>query len=58
MLDEAFEQTKKDESNWPPLPHPDPLSLYKDFHGRILKKAHNLVCGSCGCIYHDHDEIM
>jgi hypothetical protein len=34
------------------------LSLYKDFHGRILKKADNLVCGNCGCIYHDHDEIM
>lgn len=35
---------------WPPSEFPDAKGLYADFYEDIHKLAHNIVCGSCGCI--------
>ena len=32
-------------------------ALYSHFYDEIIKVARNLVCGSCGCIYHDSSHL-
>ena len=51
-LDTRFADLEVTEHEWPtPLPNVKPI--YKTFVDRTQELAHNFVCASCGCIFHD-----
>ena len=53
LLDDEFQQTLRNEAEWPPSMPDDPRELYKDFYHRITDVSQNIICGSCGIIEHD-----
>ena len=55
-LETNFSELEKGESKWPPSELPDPKGLCIDFYEDIHKLAHNIVCGSCGCIGHNEKQ--
>jgi len=55
-LDAQFAGLKVTEHEWP-TPLPDVKPIYKTFVDRTQELAHNFVCASCGCIFHDIAEL-
>ena len=55
-LDTEFCDLQIREQLWP-TPLPDVKPMYKNCVTKIHPLAHNIVCASCGCIYHDISEF-
>jgi hypothetical protein len=55
-LDAQFAGLEVTEHEWP-TPLPDVKPIYKTFVDRTQELAHNFVCASCGCIFHDITEL-
>ena len=55
-LDCDFTKLQECQQNWPPiLPHPK--DLYTNFYQIIKTITNNIICGSCGCVYHSISDI-
>jgi hypothetical protein len=50
-LDEQFAELLQAEEEFPPQ-LPDMKDLYSDFYNEMTELTRNVVCASCGCIYH------
>ena len=55
-LDEMFAGLLLTERDWPP-PLPDIKHMYKKYFSYARNLAHNLVCESCGCIFHNPSDL-
>jgi hypothetical protein len=56
-LDTQFEVQCREETQWPGL-LPLPKTLYDKFRQGIHRLARNLICASCGCIFHDSNVMQ
>src|SRR5436190_140971 len=55
-LDAQFDNLQVKEQLWP-IPAPDVTPMYKKFLTYTYKLGQNIVCASCGCIFHDIAEF-
>jgi hypothetical protein len=57
-LELIYEEVLHEEECWPsPEDLPHPKVLYDKFYQELASVSTNLVCGSCGCIFHNLSEI-